>query len=669
LLLDLGEHRIEPPALDQRSVQHDRRDLARTSNSSPGRTTPFSTSNTGTPGFVGPSYGQKTGPGREVPFRLASDLHLSYKSDMPASAPKRRAGSGQPSRLAVPRSRLEAACQQAAARLGIAELRPSQKRAIEASLEGRDVLMVLPTGFGKSACYQVPSMLLAQPTVVVSPLRALLRDQQQKLEKLAVPCIRLDGTLRGKARREALERIAEGGPILVMTTPETLESEDLNEVLQQTGIGLAAVDEAHCISEWGHDFRPAYSRIGTILKRLGSPPVLALTATATQRVRETIIKTLNVVDPDIVSASPHRSNLSFEVIPCEGDHRLRALMRLIKRLRRPGIIYCATRRETEAVYTVLKKFKIPSYRYHGKMTAKERDTEQKKFMRRNHRSIMVATNAFGLGIDKPDIRYILHYQAPASLEQYVQEAGRAGRDGHRANCLLLIDPKDRVIHEALLNRSRVRPDHLYRLGRTLGAWAAEGRSPSLQALAVSANLGPRIVAALLTKIEEAGFIERDEDEIRITVGADEIEPKTRGLAGQFETLRTQDARRLDSLTEYATVEGCRAAFLSAYFGEEPEGDCGLCDNCQERKPRSAGFFAPIKAPESVRRQRAGRNRSGPGQKRKRRRKRPGAGPQADKPNKPAAATTEEGAPKRRRRRRRRRRKPKQATAAAAPAAE
>jgi ATP-dependent DNA helicase RecQ len=517
----------------------------------------------------------------------------------------------RPETTSAPQSRQEAAVREAAGRLGISELRPSQARAIAASLAGRDVLMVLPTGFGKSACYQVPSMLLRQPVVVVSPLRALLRDQQQKLERLSIPCVRLDGTLRGRERRGALERIAQGGPLLVMTTPETLESDDLRGVLVGTGVGFAAVDEAHCISEWGHDFRPAYSRIGLRLQELGSPPVLALTATATVRVRATIVETLSMRDPEIVSASPHRSNLSFEVIPCEGDQRLRALMRLIKRLRRPGIIYCATRRETEAVYTVLARFGVPAHRYHGQMNATERDTEQKHFMRPRHRSVMVATNAFGLGIDKRDIRYIVHFQAPASLEQYLQEAGRAGRDGRRSNCILLIDPADRTIHEALLAKSRVRPDQLYRLGRALAAWAAEGRSPSLEALAVSANLGSRIVSALLSKLEEAGLVARESgDEIRVTVPADEVEARARSLAGQFETLRTQDARRLDALGEYAGVATCRATFLASYFGEEEGAACGLCDNCQERKPRSAGFFAPIRAPEPPRRLR-GRRRHGP----------------------------------------------------------
>jgi ATP-dependent DNA helicase RecQ len=540
--------------------------------------------------------------------------------DTPDPLPIDRA---DPSRLVVPPSRQGDAVRHAATRLGISELRPSQREAIEASLAGRDVLMILPTGFGKSACYQVPSMLLRRPVVVVSPLRALLRDQQLKLEKRGVPCIRLDGTLRGGRRREALARITSGEPVLAMTTPETLEADDVLPVLAETGIGLAAVDEAHCISEWGHDFRPSYSRIGSLLKKLGRPPLLALTATATPRVRTTITDSLGMRDHAVVAASPHRSNLSFEVIPCEGDERLRALIRLMKRLRRPGIIYCATRRETDGVHALLRRFGVPAYRYHGKMTAKERDTQQRRFMRPRHRGIMVATNAFGLGIDKRDIRYILHYQAPASLEQYVQEAGRAGRDGRKANCILMADPTDRSIHEALLARSRVRPDQLYRLGRALGAWAGEGRSPSLEALAVSAELGPRIVSALLVKLEEAGLVTREKDKISVAVPPDAIEEEARSLAGQFETLRTQDNRRLDALGVYARTTDCRASFLREYFGEEDAEPCELCDNCEQRKPRSAGFFAPIRAPEpkkNVKPRRGRRSKSDKSKKSKRKRR-------------------------------------------------
>jgi hypothetical protein len=269
----------------------------------------------------------------------------------------------------------------AAQRLGIERLHPEQEQVISDVLAGRDVLMILPTGFGKSACYQIPAMVLDKPVVMISPLLALLRDQHNILLERGIDCVRLDGSVRARARREALERINAGGPLLVMTTPETLAVTDVAEALAKSGVGVAAVDEAHCISEWGHDFRPAYRRLGARLRGLGSPPILALTATATDRVRTTIVNSLGMRDPSIVASSPHRSNLAFEVIPCEGDMRLRALLRLVRRLRRPGIIYCATRREVDTVYALLRRFGIPVHRYHGAMNATDRNAEQQRFMR------------------------------------------------------------------------------------------------------------------------------------------------------------------------------------------------------------------------------------------------------------------------------------------------
>ncbi|MBW2273635.1 MAG: ATP-dependent DNA helicase RecQ [Deltaproteobacteria bacterium] len=488
----------------------------------------------------------------------------------------------------------------AAARLGIERLHVEQEQVVSEVLAGRDVLMILPTGFGKSACYQIPAMVLSRPVVMISPLIALLRDQHRILLERDIDSVRIDGSVRGRARREALERIAAGGPLLVMTTPETLAVEDVSQVLAKTGIGLAAVDEAHCISEWGYDFRPAYQRLGPRLRALGGPPIMALTATATPRVRDTIVRSLGMREPRVVASSPHRSNLAFEVIQCEGDMRPRALLRLVQRLRRPGIVYCATRREVDMAHALLRRFKVPAHRYHGAMTAKERNDEQAHFMRPRYRAVMVATNAFGLGIDKPDIRYILHYQAPASLEQYVQEAGRGGRDGRKSNCLFLHDPSDRAIHEALLARSRIRPDQLYQLGTALAAWAAEGRSPTLEALALSAELGPRITSALLAKMEEAGLVESDDAQVRVLASSQTIEADVRSLAGQFETLKTQDARRLDALQEYARITECRALFLRAYFGEEADAPCGLCDICRGAPTRPESFFAAFKAPESSR---------------------------------------------------------------------
>jgi ATP-dependent DNA helicase RecQ len=496
-----------------------------------------------------------------------------------------------------------------ALRLGIQRLHPEQKRVLDEVLSGRDVLMVLPTGFGKSACYQIPSMILPKPVLVISPLLALMRDQSEKLAALDVPCVRLDGTVRGRERAAALARVAAGGPLLVLTTPESLFNEEVVGALQRSGVSLVAVDEAHCISEWGYDFRPAYIQLGERIRLLGRPPILALTATATPKVRDAIQRFLGMENAVVVSSSPHRSNLAFDVLRCSDGARLRALLRLAFRVRRPGIIYCSTTREVDEIYAILQRFGVPSHRYHGKMSAAERRKNQDGFMRRGRRTVMVATNAFGLGIDKPDIRYVLHFHAPGSLEQYVQEAGRAGRDGRRANCILLYAPEDRKIHEALLSKSRVRPEQLYKLGHALAAWAGEEKTPSVAALALSANLGTRTTGALLALLEEATLVRFDQDAVYVTVAADEIEEESRKLASQFETLRTQDARRLEAVADYADEGGCRAAFLAAYFGEDASMACGLCDRCRGGAERPESFFEPLARPRrALRRGRNGRGR-------------------------------------------------------------
>ena len=465
-------------------------------------------------------------------------------------------------------------------RFGISRLHREQERAILSVLSGKDTLLILPTGGGKSLCYQLPSLLLDRPTVVVSPLLALLEDQHQKLVQYGVPAIRLDSTVGVSERRDALARLRDGGRLLVLTTPETLAGKELGELLEENPPGLVAVDEAHCISEWGHDFRPAYLALGQRVAKLGAGQILALTATATQPVRDDIVRYLGLRDPETIIASPHRHNLLFEVRHVRGDEKLRQLAKLARRLPRPGIIYCSTTKAVEDVWLGLRLIKIPTARYHGKMTDKDRTEHQARFMRKGKRIVMVATSAFGLGIDKPDIRYIVHYQAPASLERYLQESGRAGRDGHQARCILLFDDSDLAIQEHLLALSRLSPALLGKFGRALAAYAGEERDANIEELALSSGISQRATTSIVTALVEAGICERVGDKIRALGDLETLVERVESLRSRFEVLRREDERRLRAISEYANETGCRSQMLRRYFGDIDPRPCGRCDLCR-----------------------------------------------------------------------------------------
>src|SRR5262245_40178870 len=279
-------------------------------------------------------------------------------------------------------------------RFGISRLHREQERAILSVLAGKDTLLILPPGGGKSLCYQLPSLLIDRPTVVVSPLLALLEDQHQKLVQYGIPAIRLDSTVGVSERRDALARLKDGGPLLVLTTPETLPGKELGGLLEKNPPGLVAVDEAHCISEWGHDFRPAYLALGQRVASLGAGTILALTATATEHVRDDIIRYLGLREPETIIASPHRHNLLSETRHVRGDEKLRQLAKLARRLPRPGIIYCSTTKAVEDVWLGLRLIKIPTARYHGKMSDKDRTEHQARFMRKGKRRVMDTSSAF-----------------------------------------------------------------------------------------------------------------------------------------------------------------------------------------------------------------------------------------------------------------------------------
>jgi ATP-dependent DNA helicase RecQ len=438
----------------------------------------------------------------------------------------------------------------------------------------------MPTGSGKSLTYQLPSLVLPGPTLVVSPLLALIEDQVVKLKALGVPVARIDSTRTAKERAADLEAVREGKIKLVLITPESVCSPTVQDALEGVKFSLFAVDEAHCVSQWGHDFRPSYLGLRRAAQVLGRPPILGLTATATPAIADDVLVQLGMKDAKVCRVSFHRPNLAFDVRKVAGEaDKLRQLGKLIQRLRRPGIVYCSTVRAVDDLYVALRHGKIPVERYNGKMSTDEREAAQASFMQPGRKVVMLATNAFGLGIDKPDIRYIIHYQMPGSPESYVQEAGRAGRDGKPARCVLLFQPDDIAIQEHFLKEAHPTKTQARMVAEGLYAWSDEGKEVSVRDLALSMALPERRVRVILSVLEAMGVAK--EVKAARWQGA-EPRPTREQIdkaASVFEARRISDRRRLASLLAYMNTQRCRVQMMRAYFGE-PEGDkCGLCDSC------------------------------------------------------------------------------------------
>ena len=329
-------------------------------------------------------------------------------------------------------------------RFGLRRLRPGQREVIESVLAGHDTLAIMPSGAGKSLCYQLPALHMRGTTLVVSPLIALMKDQSDKLEERGVDAAAMNSALGTRERRESMRRIRSRTADFIFTTPEQLANASVLQELKKSAPELFVVDEAHCITEWGHDFRPAYLELGAALRALGNPTLLALTATATPEVIEDIARQLGRPRMRVINAGVYRPNLYFEVLQTTSEAEKKQTLLELVRSGGAGIVYCSTVRTAKAVHAWLAAQGEQAELYHGRLAGRGRAARQDAFMGGAVRT-MVATNAFGMGIDRPDIRYVVHYQLPGSLEAYYQEAGRAGRDGNEARCTLLYDHGDRRV--------------------------------------------------------------------------------------------------------------------------------------------------------------------------------------------------------------------------------
>jgi ATP-dependent DNA helicase RecQ len=329
---------------------------------------------------------------------------------------------------------------------GLERLRSGQDDVIKSVLDGTDTLAIMPTGAGKSLCYQLPALHLEGTTIIVSPLISLMKDQVDKLQERGLEALQVYSALPAPEQRSALGRIEEEASDFVFTTPERLSDPEFLATLRGAKIDFVVIDEAHCISQWGHDFRPAYLAIRSALEELSNPPVLALTATATENVVNDIMQQLGRPNMRIFNTGIFRPNLQFEVEHVSGDAEKQGeLLRLLEEIQGDGIVYTATVKHVEEITKFLQEEGFEVLAYHGRLNAQRRKEAQERFMAGELEAI-VATNAFGMGIDRPDIRFVVHYDLPASLEAYYQEAGRAGRDGEPARCVLLYDGRDRRTH-------------------------------------------------------------------------------------------------------------------------------------------------------------------------------------------------------------------------------
>jgi ATP-dependent DNA helicase RecQ len=464
-------------------------------------------------------------------------------------------------------------------RFGVRRFRPGQRELVEAALSGRDALGVLPTGAGKSLAFQLPSLLIPGGTVVVSPLISLMQDQTEKLAAADVTAARLDSTVSATDARSLERSIRKGGKELVYLTPERLASPANLEPLRAQGVSLFVVDEAHCVSQWGHDFRPAYLGIAEAVHELGRPPVMALTATAPPAVMDDIVRQLRLEDPVIVNTGIERENLSFEARDCpDRGTKREALLELVRAAAGAAIVYCATIRLVNDVHRWLVSQGIAAERYHGKLRADERQEAQRRFMA-GGTPVMVATSAFGMGIDKPDVRLVAHWNFPDSVESYYQEAGRAGRDGAPARAVLLYRREDRRIQGFFLGGRYPKRAELERAWQDL-ARAAPDALP-IARLGETSGLGPRRAEVVAALLDDMGVAERRRGRLRKVREFERPEAFDAFLSA-YERRREADRERLGEMVRYAQTALCRVRFMREYFGDEAGEPCGGCDNCRER---------------------------------------------------------------------------------------
>src|SRR5215216_5046600 len=477
-------------------------------------------------------------------------------------------------------------------KLGHEQLRPGQDEAIAAVLAGHDTLVVMPTGSGKSAIYQTVGAMIPGVTVVVSPLIALQQDQVEAITEIdAGGAALLNSALPAAEREEALDEFEQGATEFLFLAPEQFANEETRARVQASKPSLFVVDEAHCISEWGHDFRPEYLRLGAVIEALGRPRVLALTATASPPVRQEIVERLGMREPQIVVRGFDRPNIRLAVEGfADEDDKREALLARVVAAPKPGIVYAATRKHAEELAAALVEADVNAVSYHAGMAAGERTRVQEAFMS-DAADVIVATTAFGMGVDKLNVRFVYHLDVSESVDAYYQEIGRAGRDGEPAEAILFYRPEDLNLRRFLAASGQVDADQMARVAEAVQDAAGPLR---VDEIGDEADLSQTKVAIALNRLEDVGAVDvLPTGEVVTNANGDMAETVEEAAEAQ-ENLRAFARSRIEMMRGYADMTDCRREYILNYFGEVYAPPCDNCDNClagrSVTKSSSAGPF-------------------------------------------------------------------------------